>query len=299
MKKQKKRSKNKFLKYIKDPHRSFIIVLFLVMLGIRIYYFFTTINQAVWWDEADYLNIARQWVFNTPEWDINPLRPLLFPVMAAILFKLNAAEWIIRLIPFLSSIASIILIYFIGKEMYNKETGLIAAFMLSFFWSFLFFSYRMLVDVPVAMLWLLGLFLFLRGYHHEKKKMLWFSLPVVALAFLMKFTGGLLGLILIVYLLITDKLKPLKNKNLWISLGLGILTSLPFLYFQFKKFGSPFAFYFASLRGPGPRSGFQTLIDYIKVTLPHIHYAFLILFVVGFLIILFELIKYPAKNKTL
>ena len=150
----------KVITWIKDPHHSFVVVLFLVMLGIRIYYFILTRNQPVWWDEGDYLNIARLWAFGSPAWDINPLRPLLLPFIFSMLMKLGSTEIILRLIPFLMSILAIILVYYIGKDLYNREAGLIAAFMLSFFWSFTFFSYRMLVDVPVATLWLLALFLF-------------------------------------------------------------------------------------------------------------------------------------------
>jgi 4-amino-4-deoxy-L-arabinose transferase-like glycosyltransferase len=287
-----KKRKKKVFKWIKDPHRSFIIVLFLVMIAVRIYYFITTMNQAVWWDEGDYLNIARLWAFGSPSWDINPLRPLLFPFIVAGLYKLGATEIVIRLIPFLSSIVAIILTYYIGKEMYNKQVGLIAAFMLSFFWSFLFFSYRMLVDVPVAMLWLLALLFFIRGYEQKKQKYLWFFLPIVVLAFLTKFTGALLAIIVLVYLVIVDRLKPLKNKDLWITVGLGIVTAIPFLWYEFKKFGHPLAFYIKAIggRAASPRTGWQTLQDYITTTLPLIKPAFLILFIIGFALIIFELI---------
>tara|TARA_Y100000034_G_C6901485_1_gene417078 strand:- start:2714 stop:3838 length:1125 start_codon:yes stop_codon:yes gene_type:complete len=150
----------------------------------------------------------------------------------------------------------------------------------------------MLVDVPVAMLWLLSLFLFIRGFEHNQKRCLWFAVPVLVLAFLMKYTGALLGLILIVYLFIVYRFKPLKNKDLWISLGLGILTSLPFFWYGFKRFGHPLAFYIRSIggRAPSPRSLWQTFIDYVNTTFPHIESAFLVLFVIGFIIILFELV---------
>jgi len=286
-----KRRERNILKWIEDPHRSFIIAIFLIMLAIRIYYLIVTWNQPVWWDEGDYLNIARMWAFGTPQWDINPLRPLLFPAILAILFKLHAPEFIMRLIPLLSSILAIILTYLIGKELYNKQIGLMAAFMLSFFWSFLFFSYRILVDVPVATLWLLSLWLFIMGYEHKKKSALWLFIPAIIITFLMKFTGALLGLIILFYLIITERVKILKNKDLWISLGLGILAALPFLVYETKKFGHPLAFYTAAIGGRAlsPRSLWQTFLDYINTTFPLIEWAFLILFIIGFVILIFEL----------
>tara|TARA_Y100000310_G_scaffold336995_1_gene422954 strand:- start:12861 stop:14411 length:1551 start_codon:yes stop_codon:yes gene_type:complete len=288
-----KKRQKKVLDWVKNHQGSVILLIAGILLAIRLYYFFLTVNQPVWWDEGDYLNIARWWAFGSPQWDVDPLRPLLFPFLVAGLFKIGlSSEFFIRLIPFLSSIISVVLVYFIGKDLYDKKVGLTSAFMLTVFWSFLFFSFRMLVDVPVAMLWLLSLFLFIRGYEHGQKKCLWLCIPVMVLAFLMKFTGALLAPILVVYLFIVYRLKPLKDKNLWISIGLGVLTVLPFLWYQFSRFGHPLAFYVKAIggRAPSPRSMWQTFIDYIKVTFPHIETAFLILFIIGFIILLFELI---------
>ena len=287
-----KKRQKKVVDWIRN-HQGFTILMVAgVLLAIRLYYFFITLNQPVWWDEGDYLNIARWWAFGAPAWDVDPLRPLLFPFLVAGLFKIGLGEFFVRLIPFLSSIMSIVLVYYIGKDMYDKKIGLVSAFMLAVFWSFTFFSYRMLVDVPVAALWLLALFLFIRGYEYGQKKCLWFAVPVLVLAFLIKFTGALLGLILVIYLLVVYRFKPLKNKDLWISLGLGILTALPFFLYQWTRFGHPFAFYIKAIvnRSPSPRSLFQTLIDYINVIFPHIKTAFLILFIIGFIIVVFELI---------
>ena len=111
-----KKSEKKVLEWIKDPHRSFIIVVAVIMLSIRLYYFFLTWDQPVWWDEGDYLNIARMWAFGTPSWDINPLRPLLLPLMLATMFKAHLPEMIMRLVPFVSSIVAIILTYLIEKN---------------------------------------------------------------------------------------------------------------------------------------------------------------------------------------
>ncbi len=282
----------KVIEWLRHHQGLFIILIATILLVIRIYYFVITLDQPAWWDEGDYLNIARQWAFGSPAWDINPLRPLLFSFLVAILFKVGFGEFFIRLIPFFASIISIVLVYFIGKDLYDRRIGLVSAFMLASFWSFLFFSYRMLVDVPVAMLWLLALFFFIRGYELNKRIFLWLSIPTLVLGFLMKYTGALLGFILLAYLFVIYRLKPLKNRNLWISLGAGILVSLPFFWYEWKKFGHPLAFYISAIggRAASPRSGWQTLIDYIKTTIPHVETAFLVLFFIGFAIILFELI---------
>lgn len=292
--------------WIKDPHHASLIALILIMLAIRIYYFFITLNQPVWWDEGDYLNIARMWAFGSPGWDINPIRPVLLSLMIAGLMKMGVAEWSIRLIPFLSSILAIVLTYGIGKEMYDKKTGLIAAFMLASFWSFMFFSYRILVDVPVAMAWLAGIYLFIKGYEQKNKWALWLFVPAIVVGFLIKFTAALLGFILLFYLFVTDRLRPLKNKNLWISLFAGIITIVPFFLYEWKKFGYPLAFYISAIGGrpESPRSAWQNLMDFITQTFSLLHEAFLILFIIGFVIVLFELVigfdlLFKQQNKKL
>ncbi len=272
----------------------------------RVYYFILTYHQPQWWDSGDYLNIARMWAFGSPEWDINPLRPLLFPFLIAILYKFGAGEALLQVFVTLSSIIAVYLAYLLGKHMYNKKIGLIAAYMLAVFWSFTFYSFRILVDVPVAMFWLLALHLFWVGYEENKKKALWLFGPALALGFMMKFTGALLGFIVLMYLIITARLKFLKNKDLWISAALGFLTMLPFLIYEKIRFGSFLAFYTAAIGGRAlsPRSMWQTLIDYITQTLPLVRWIFFALFVVGLIFIVLDLVLgfdllFKNKEKTL
>src|SRR3989338_5280216 len=84
------------IEWLKDPLNAVIASLCLLLVGIRVYYFVVTLNQPVWWDEGDYLNIARLWAFGHPGWDINPLRPLLFPLVAAFVFKVGGGEFLLR-----------------------------------------------------------------------------------------------------------------------------------------------------------------------------------------------------------
>ena len=287
-----KKREKQFLKWLKEHQYATILAIFGILLAVRIYYFISTLHQPIWWDEGDYLNIARWWAFGSPEWSVNPLRPLLFPFMLTILVKIGLGEFFFRLIPFISSIASVGLVYLIGKELYDKRIGVISAITFATFWSFLFFTYRILVDVPVAFLWLLAVWLFLRGYEQKSKKHLLWFVPIIVLGFLMKYTGALLVFILIVYLFITDRFKPLFNKTLWKSVALSLVAIIPFLWYEVTRFGHPLAFYIASIHGraESPRSMWQTLIDYINVTLPMVKSVFLVLFILGFALLLFELV---------
>src|SRR3989344_1097759 len=145
---------------LKDKEYLILIGILAFTFFIRLYYFIITKSQPVWWDEAEYLNLAKNWAFGFPPWALPAVRPIFFPLVLSFFYKIGANEITIRIIPFLTSIASVYLVYLIVKEMYNKKIGLISSFMLAIFWSYLFFSTRILVDVPVSTLWLLGVFLF-------------------------------------------------------------------------------------------------------------------------------------------
>ena len=55
-----------------------LIVILLFGFILRLYYLILTKNQAVWWDEGEYLSMGLHWLFNIP-YDLNPQRPILIP----------------------------------------------------------------------------------------------------------------------------------------------------------------------------------------------------------------------------
>lgn len=64
---------------------------------------------------------------------------------------------------FAASIAGIILVFYFGKEFFDEKTGLIAAFLLSFFPLDVIFATKLLPDLPSAFFLSLGVFFFLVG----------------------------------------------------------------------------------------------------------------------------------------
>ena len=271
----------KLRRFFSDKYNLIVILTFVIIFFIRLYYFIITKTQPVWWDEADYLNIARYWAFGQPDWQVNPLRPLFFPAVLALFLKLGAQEAILRLISLFASVFSIALTYKIGKELYSHKIGIFAAIMFGVFWSFLFFSFRILVDPLVTMLFLLSAYLFWIGYEQGNKKALWLVGPAFALSFLTKFSGTTLIFIFIMFLLLTRFLKFLKNKNLWISVLGGIITTIPFFVFEYLKFGSPLAFYTAAIVERNVQPTFwQNFSPYLNGLLL-IKPVFFILFIIG------------------
>nr|MBI4156371.1 glycosyltransferase family 39 protein [Candidatus Woesearchaeota archaeon] len=101
----------------------------LIAVVIRLYFFILTRNQALWWDEAEYMLISKIWAGLIPDVGWFGGRPLLLPFIGFLFYKLKLnGEFAVRTIEFLLSILGVLLIYFIGKMFYNKKIGIIAAF---------------------------------------------------------------------------------------------------------------------------------------------------------------------------
>src|SRR3989344_8780125 len=115
-----KKRQSKFLEFFKDYWNILLLLILILGIGIRIYYF--NIEQAVWWDEAEYTSGAKLIGGKLPEnvnYEFNPRRPFFLPLFWGIIFKLGGNEFILRFFQLLFSIVALFLTYLIGKEMYN------------------------------------------------------------------------------------------------------------------------------------------------------------------------------------
>lgn len=153
------KKKEKIIKWIKNHYNLGIVLIILLSLAVRLYYFFITKNQPLWWDEAEYMATAKHWVYNVP-YDVNPQRPPLFQLLAAIFMYLAFSEAAIKfMIVIIPSIFLVFLTYLLGKEMFSKKVGLFAALATTFMWSFLFWSERFQPDF-LSMCFKMASFLF-------------------------------------------------------------------------------------------------------------------------------------------
>src|SRR4030043_1200558 len=123
------------------------LILFLIMLAaiiIRIYYFRLTLGQPLWWDEGEYAGMARAIGFGL-DYDYIIVRPIFFPFIMGILFKVAYTEFLPRLMMLIMSVVAVYGMYLLGKEIYNKKVGLLAAFLFSLSYLPMFYTFRLLV----------------------------------------------------------------------------------------------------------------------------------------------------------
>jgi len=277
--------------FLRNKSNLFILGIFLLAFIVRLYFFINTLNQPLWWDEAEYASMAKSILYGLP-FDFNPQRPILFPLLIS-LFLWMGEDVTKFFIGFLPSLGVVILTYLLGKEFYDEKVGLISSFIMSVFWIVLFNGTRLHADVLGLFLSLLGIYLFWRGYvNRNSKRNLNFSLFFMALAFMIKVNTILAPLIILFYLIITEGFSFLKNRGLWKSSFWFVFPLIPYFIYNYFEFGTIFSF----IRGyvdpnslaikftSGPNWGIFNFL-YVYTDL-----VFFILFIIGILFVLFNLV---------
>lgn len=268
-----------------------LIGMMLLVTIVYLYYFFKLGNQPTWWDEGDYLAIAKVWAINmpTPEWwdhFIN-MRPLFIPLVWSLLMKAGMGELGLRFFTeLLPALGVIFLTYYLGKELFNKKIGLIAMSIVSFNWVLMFYSFRLLTDLPSAFFGILAITLFWVLYEKRKNKWgLWFAVIAGVLSFLCRYPSAFILGSIAIYLIVTRRFSLLKDKNIWIAGFIGLLFLLPFFWFNYSSQGGIFPaldFYHgaesASIKLP---FGWHTITNILPTFLTKIPFA---LFLIGLVV---------------
>ncbi|MBU0957472.1 MAG: glycosyltransferase family 39 protein [Nanoarchaeota archaeon] len=235
---------------LKNKYSLILILLMAFVIIIRVYYFFRLGVQPIWWDEGDYLAISKVWAIGqaTPEWwgHFTGMRPLLMPIIWAGFFKFGFGELTIRFFTLLiPGIVTTYLVYALGRNLYDKRVGLIASIMMSFYWVWFFYSFRLLTDIPSVFFGMLSL-LFFWSYYIKKNKNygLYLSIVFGVLAFSARFALALVLITIAIYLLFTRKLALFKDKTIWKGVVVFIISIIPYLIFMISSRFEFIRFYF-------------------------------------------------------
>lgn len=245
-------NKEKVKEWLKKRDNQLLVLLLLFAAIVLLYYYFRLGEQPIWWDEGDYLSIAKVWALHQPipEWwsHFTGMRPLAGPIIFAAFFSLGFSELALRFFALLIPAFFIILLtYLIGRDMYDKKTGVIAAFMMSVYWCFLFYSFRLLSDIPSIFFGMLSLYFFWSIYLTRKKNYgIYLSVIFGVLAFSTRFALSLVLISIFLFMLLIRRVSLFKDKVFWKSAGVFALSILPItIYFIYTKFFA-FSFYFVT-----------------------------------------------------
>jgi len=239
----KEETKEKVKKWLNNKSNLYFLGIVLFAIAIRLYYFFLTNGQALWWDEAEYTAAANLFVYNIP-YEISAQRLVFFQFLISLIFKLGLKELAVRFIlVIIPSILIIFVTYVFVKDMYDKRIALITTLMTSVFWIHLFYSMRIMNDELGFLFGLLALFLFWKGYIKGKNnKLIYLSALFIALSFLIRPAGIFYAGILVCFLFVTEGFKFLKKPQLWAMPIIFFITLIPHLLWSHFYHGSAFAF---------------------------------------------------------
>lgn len=241
--------KEKIKNWFKDRHNLLLFLLMLFTIVIRLYFFFKLGNQPIWWDEGDYLSIPKVWALgmDKPEWwgHFTGMRPLFIPIIWFLFMKIGSGELFMRFFTLLiPSVITVYLVYAVGRDLYNKKIGLIAGFIMSIYWVHLFYTFRLLTDIPALFLGMLTLYYFSRYIKIGEKKGLYLAVLFGVLAFAARFPHASVLFSCFLFLLITEKTKFFKKRINWKAILLIFIFLSPYIiYFIMTNF---YAFQFYS-----------------------------------------------------
>lgn len=272
----------RIIKWLKDPSNQIFLSIILFAVIIRLYYFILTKSQPLWWDEAEYINMARHFAFSA-DYVFDPIRQVLFPLIISFFLKISNTFFLPRLFLLLLSLASVIGMYFLGKEIYDKKVGILSAFFMSIFYLNLFFTYRLLVDMHSLTFFIFSAFFFYKYLKDNSIKYLYIAAVLIAIGTLFKLSTAFLLPAILIYFLITEKLNFLKKKEIWISALIFFLILSPYLIWGYFEFGG--FVLLQSQEGIANHSYFQRLftggIGYLSLFPTYLSWAFLIIFLLG------------------
>jgi 4-amino-4-deoxy-L-arabinose transferase-like glycosyltransferase len=188
---------------------------------------------------GDYLN---PWAFGVPSlWIGKP--PLYFWLMALSYQVFGVSNFSTRFWSPIFGILSCVVVFYLGKNLYNRFVGLLSVLVLSTFFTFYAFARHAMLDVPLVFFMLASIFFFILSEKSVKNTR--FAILgglFFGLALMTKQTNALLiPLILGSYLAITQRrIRSLFTKRFALFLGVGILVISPWLIYMALRFGPRF-----------------------------------------------------------
>jgi 4-amino-4-deoxy-L-arabinose transferase-like glycosyltransferase len=153
--------------------------------------------------------------------------PLLLQFFISIAFTLfGVSDVIARIIPVIFGVATILVTYFVAKNLFNINTAIVSTLILSILPYHITMTKQIFVDIPLSLFYLLTL-LFLIKYIKTNRSTWVYAIGISSgLTFISKEIGLFTLVSITVYMIIVKKL---TFKFSLVVIGLFIFTSLPFL----------------------------------------------------------------------
>ncbi|MBU0760089.1 MAG: hypothetical protein KJ600_05540 [Nanoarchaeota archaeon] len=305
--------KTKIKNWLKNPYNLCLVGILVLAFAIRFYYFLLTKTQPLWWDEAEYMSIAKSFAGITNfEYHITLNRFPGFPFLASLFYMIGVSnETVLKFfLAFIPSLITIFLLYFALSAMYkDKRIALISTAIFTVLWEHVFYSNRFhtenwsLIFEFLAIIILFKVYLKKEDWSFIKSKyaLLWIVLFILICVL---FRSGNLFIvpILVLFLVIIHFYKIPEKYRISAAIGLTGLVISGYIFMDFLSRRFAFVNQFYHYESPiywGVTSVFygfyQSLVSFIP---PVLFYAFLlgVTVVIGGIAIFPEGLKRINKN---
>jgi hypothetical protein len=168
------KKKQRLKEWLSDRSNLALIGIMIFAFIVRLYYYFLTKNQPLWWDESGYMAAAKSYA-GIGHYQLEALRLPGFPLLASLLFRIGlTSEPLMRFVLlFIPAMLLIFLIYKMIKEMYpDKRIALISTAIITVLWENLFYSNRFQTENFSLIFEFLAIFILFKAY--LKKENVWF-----------------------------------------------------------------------------------------------------------------------------
>src|SRR3989344_6030741 len=178
--------------------------------------------------------------------------PLVFLIQHFFMRIFGESRLGFRLPSALFGIASVWLLYLIGKELYSKDAGLIAAGLLAITVNHVYISRIDLQESYVIFFILLASYLFLRTQKNDTYY-LWTG-AALGLGFITKYNTFILAPIFLTYLVLFNR-KAFRNKKFWLGALFALVIFTPVIVYNIELYRAVghFDFQFSFIFGQHPK----------------------------------------------
>ncbi len=181
-------------------------------------------------DEAVYSGQAAA-IANEPELDdlfpIFRAHPLLFQTLLSLGWRLGLSVGFERLASVAAGVVTVYLVYELGRQLYGRRTGLVAALLLALMPYHVIVTRQVLLDGPMTMFATLTLLLLVRFILSDRPAWLYAAGAAMGLTFLSKETSIVLLFAIYAFLALTPELR-VRIRDLAISMGVMVAVAAPF-----------------------------------------------------------------------
>jgi 4-amino-4-deoxy-L-arabinose transferase-like glycosyltransferase len=231
----------KIFSKVNGLEQAIIIIILIAAIG---KFFVIPFNQGLWWDEAVYLGlgtgISNGYYSLWPGTIVESFRPPLYPIVIS-LFSFSIP--LVRIISAMLSVISILMVYKISKNIFNRNVALWTALFYSTNCMFIFFSIKALSESLLLFLFSLSLLIFLKWEKTGDDRFLLISGVLLGLSFITRYLTAAVILAYIIYfvanLILSRRAQYIKHL---IILILGtVIGVIPLMLLNISNFGTPFA----------------------------------------------------------